>query len=298
MNASVSDPSSSCSHANNEETADTNEPSTVKKNKKFRNFTYSSLINSMTRHGNTISNTGSSDIRNFMSPTPLSRRRRIVESDSSANSDERNQSGHPEQNANLPVASIQVEGDENDPPQPEAIHQRDPPRNESPHATHQLIEVLDSDSSDSMYVPLRRPLSEMNRRGHREQPIPQSENLQVQQSNALRPRLPTPQQQRQLTPQQQPQQQLHSTPQRQRQSTPQRQRQSTPQRQRQSTPQRRRQSSPPRQRRRFDAEAESTSEEDSSQESADESDENAAELYRAAIMGVRNRPIAAQQVIC
>lgn len=47
---------------------------------------------------------------------------------------------------------------------------------------------------------------------------------------------------------------------------------------------------------RFDADAESTSEEESSGLSADESDPNAAELYRAAMLSVRNRPNAVQQV--
>ncbi len=44
------------------------------------------------------------------------------------------------------------------------------------------------------------------------------------------------------------------------------------------------------------AEAESTSEEESAGLTADESDQNAADLYRAAILGVRNRPNAAHQV--
>ena len=46
----------------------------------------------------------------------------------------------------------------------------------------------------------------------------------------------------------------------------------------------------------LDAEAESTSEEETAGLSADESDTNAAELYRAAMLGVRNRPNAVQQV--
>lgn len=48
--------------------------------------------------------------------------------------------------------------------------------------------------------------------------------------------------------------------------------------------------------RRYDAEAESTSEEETSGLSADESDPNAADLYRAAMLSVRNRPNAVQQV--
>lgn len=74
-----------------------------------------------------------------------------------------------------------------------------------------------------------------------------------------------------------------------------------PQRQLRSTPprQRRRQETPQRSqnvRRLREAEAESTSAEESAGLSADESDPNAADLYRAAILGVRNRPNAAQQV--
>ncbi len=86
--------------------------------------------------------------------------------------------------------------------------------------------------------------------------------------------------------------------QRQRQSTPPKQhRQSHEQqlprrRRRQETPQRQRIRPPPLR----DAEAESTSEEESAGLTADESDPNAADLYRAAILGVRNRPNAAQQV--
>jgi hypothetical protein len=48
--------------------------------------------------------------------------------------------------------------------------------------------------------------------------------------------------------------------------------------------------------RRLLGEAESTSDEASTGLTADESDQNAADLYRSAIMGVRNRPIAAHQV--
>lgn len=249
----------------------------------------------MPRQGNTTDNNGSADIRNFMSPARLTRHRRIVESDSSENNDERDR---PVQNALLQAAPIQVGGEENDPPQPEAITQRSPQRDESSHAPQDRIEILDSDSSDSMFVPLRRPLSEINQNGHRDQRLnAQSEHPPTPQ----RQHPSTPQQQLQSTPQRQhqltPQQQRQSATKRQHQSSAQKQRQSSPRSQRQSTPQRQRQSSPPRQRRRYDAEAESTSEEDDSQQSADESDQNAAELYRAAIMGVRNRPIAAQQVI-
>ena len=74
---------------------------------------------------------------------------------------------------------------------------------------------------------------------------------------------------------------------------PQRQHNLTPSRQRRPSPQ---QQQPARRQRRRHAEAESTSEEESSGLSADESDQNAADLYRAAILGVRNRPSAAQQL--
>jgi hypothetical protein len=63
-------------------------------------------------------------------------------------------------------------------------------------------------------------------------------------------------------------------------------------RRRQETPQGQRNRPPPLR----EAEAESTSEEESAGLTADESDPNAADLYRAAILGVRNRPNAAQQV--
>ena len=71
------------------------------------------------------------------------------------------------------------------------------------------------------------------------------------------------------------------------------QRRTSPQQQQSARRQRR--GTPQRQHRH--AEAESTSEEESTGLSADESDQNAADLYRAAILGVRNRPNAAQQVI-
>jgi hypothetical protein len=74
---------------------------------------------------------------------------------------------------------------------------------------------------------------------------------------------------------------------------PQRQHNLTPSRRRRPSPQ---QQQPARRQHRRHAEAESTSEEESSGLSADESDPNAADLYRAAILGVRNRPSAVQQL--
>ena len=80
-----------------------------------------------------------------------------------------------------------------------------------------------------------------------------------------------------------------------RQPTPNRQREPTQQRQQRTPQRRRRQGRTPAHQRLLD-EAESTSEEESSGMTADESDQNAAELYRSAMLGVRNRPCAAQQV--
>ena len=87
---------------------------------------------------------------------------------------------------------------------------------------------------------------------------------------------------------------MRAAPQRQQQPIPPRQRRSTPQ---QQLPGRRQRRETTQRQLRYCAEAESTSEEESTGLSADESDQNAADLYRAAILGVRNRPIAAQQVI-
>ena len=132
-----------------------------------------------------------------------------------------------------------------------------------------------SESSDSMYVARLQPavaLQERNGRAgtqsHHQVARPQQE-VALQERNiraiAQSRQQPAPLGQRRTSPQQQ--------------LLARRQRRGTPQRQLRH------------------AEAESTSEEESTGLSADESDQNAADLYRAAILGVRNRPNAAQQVI-
>jgi hypothetical protein len=248
-----------------------------------------------------------------MSPPRLLRNRRIIESDSSddGNPGER---FAPQAAAAQPQRSPPQGNDENHPPQPALRPQLSPQREraESPNVQQQRIEISDSDSSDSMYVPANWHQSDANQNAlsdarHNDPAVPMS----------IRQNVPAPQHQ-QLTPQRQgqpyaqtpphlQQPSAQSTPQRQQpsaQTTPQRQqnsqqlqRQPSAQRQRQGAQRQQRPASPPRQRRRFTAQADSTSEEESSHESADESDDNAAAMYRSAILGVRNRPNAAQQVI-
>ena len=219
---------------------------------------------------------GQPDIRNFLSPPRPPRNRRIIESDSS---EPDNQNGGAAIPAGVqPQQPRRAEGQENEHPQPELNPLADTQRNAPPP----LIDISDSDSSDSMYIPrMRSRTAEAPRDHHHED--------QHQRLTLL-----TPQRQRQSTPQVQrpptPRQQIQTTP------PSQRQRQPSTMRQSQRTPQRQRQLSAQDQRNRLTGEAESTSEVESDQLSADESNEDAAALYRSAIMGVRNRPNATQQV--
>lgn len=213
------------------------------------------------------------DIRNFLSPPRPPRNRRIIESDSS---EPDNQNGGAAIPAGIqPQQPRRAEGHENEHPQPELNPLADTQGNSPPP----LIEISDSDSSDSMYIPRMRSRAEAPR---------------DQQHGDQHQRHLTPQRQRQSIPQVQ----RPPTPRQQNQATPlsQRQRQPSSRRQSQRTPQRQRQLSAEDQRNRLTGEAESTSEDESEQLSADESNEDAAALYRSAIMGVRNRPNAQQQV--
>jgi len=126
------------------------------------------------------------------------------------------------------------------------------------NADPEPIQISDSDSSDSMYVARQEPERVLEDRNGRAAPLP-------------------------LHRRQSPQQQLPVR------------------RQRQSRQQH--QPLPPSRRRNHQTrdeqllgEASSTSASESSAMSADESDEDAADLYRSAIMGVRNRPNAVRQV--
>jgi hypothetical protein len=119
--------------------------------------------------------------------------------------------------------------------------------------------LIACESSDSMYV--ARP-----------------QQAEILQDRNGRPALQT--QRRQASPTQ-----LHPSPQQQR-----------PARRRRPLTQQRPGLNASSRRQRLDAEAESTSEEETSGLSADESDTNAAELYRSAMLGVRNRPNAVKQV--
>jgi hypothetical protein len=217
---------------------------------------------------------GQPDIRNFLSPPRPPRNRRIIESDSS---EPDNQNGDAAIPAGVqPQQPRRAEGQENEHPQPELNPLADTQGNAPPP----LIEISDSDSSDSMYIPRMRSRTAEAPRDHHHEDQHQ--------------RLLTPQRQRQSTPQVQrpptPRQQIQTTP------PSQRQRQPSTMRQSQRTPQHQRQLSAQDQRNRLTGEAESTSEDESDQLSADESNEDAAALYRSAIMGVRNRPNATQQV--
>lgn len=170
---------------------------------------------------------------------------------------------------------ITSDSDENADLQPVLLHQNQNNQAREPQAQQQLqplnannnenanpnvpIQISDSesDSSDSMYIPARRPPSTQD-------PIEWYHR-------------PQQRRQRRSSPNRQ---------QRQQPATPQRHQQTADRPQRHATPQRDL---------RVIAEAESTSEEESD-DSPDESNEDAAALYRSAILGVRNRPTAALQV--
>jgi hypothetical protein len=217
---------------------------------------------------------GQPDIRHFLSPPRPPRNRRIIESDSS---DQNNQNGGAAIPAGLqPQQPQRAVGQENEHPQPE----HNPSADTQGNAPPPLIDISDSDSSDSMYIPQMRSRTAEAPRDHQHEDQHQ--------------RILTPQRQRQSTPQRQ----RPPTPRQQNQTTPpsQRQRQPSSRRQSQRTPQHQRQLSAQDQRNRLTGEAESTSEDESDQLSADESCDDAAALYRSAIMGVRNRPNATQQV--
>ena len=127
-----------------------------------------------------------------------------------------------------------------------------------PRAEEQSTIVI-SDSSDSMYVPA-------NRYRNRPQQSPdRNPNTHVSR--------PSPNQRN-----------TRSTPQRQPHTTAQHQQQRTPQRARTMH------------RQSLIGEAEESTAVDDSEADADESDEDAVALYRSAILGVRNRPNARQQV--
>jgi hypothetical protein len=133
----------------------------------------------------------------------------------------------------------------------------------------------DSDSSDSMYIAASRPRDEVQDQ-HIE---PNAAPLQPQLRNVRQRRdvvndaMPSPQRQRQQPPASLRRSAQHQQP----------------------LPSQHRHNRQSRASSLID-EADSTSESESSALSADESDENAADLYRNAIMGVRNRPNAVRQV--
>ena len=211
------------------------------------------------------------DIREFITPPRLKRNRRIVESDSSDD-----QAPEPQNGSQQTPPDVHNDGA----PEPQNEPQQTPPvvHNDGDQIP-QLIQIDDSDdeSSDSMYVAVIRPRDEAHNQHNDENAIPpqhQHQPRNVRPRNAMQNALQSQRQGRQ-----------------------------TPQRQGPIAPVQRQQPQPnPRRHTRHTietpciGEAESTSESESSALSADESSENAADLYRSAILGVRNRPNAVRQV--
>lgn len=140
----------------------------------------------------------------------------------------------------------------------------------------QLIQIDDSDdeSSDSMYVAAVTRPRDTALEQHNEENVPPPQSRNVRPRNEM--------------------QNTVQSHQRQRQQTPQRQRQIASRQQQHTLPQLRRRNH--RSEQTLIGEAISTSQSETSALSADESDENAADLYRSAILGVRNRPNAVRQV--
>jgi hypothetical protein len=203
------------------------------------------------------------DIRDFITPPRLQRNRRIVESDSDDDQE--------------PTAANMV--------QPPAPVPNDPPapvqdaENLNPNLI--VIEDSDDDSSDSMYIAATTPRVESQEQLNHQNALaspnqPQNRNVRPRRDNIYHELQNQERQRQQPLPSQR--RRRHNAP--------------------------RRQDQPPAQRRcnnrsRGQAllgEAESTSESESSALSADESDKDAADLYRNAILGVRNRPNAVRQV--
>jgi hypothetical protein len=209
------------------------------------------------------------DIREFVTPPRLKRNRRIVESDSS---DDQAPEPQNEPQQTPPVAN-------NDgAPEPQNEPQQTPPvvHNDGDQIP-QLIQIDDSDddSSDSMYVAVIRPRDGAHNQN--ENAIPpqhQSQPRNVRMRNAMQNASQSQRQGRQTSQNQGP---IAPVLRQQPQPNPCRHTRHT-----NETP--------------CIGEAESTSESESSALSADESSENAADLYRSAILGVRNRPNAVRQV--
>ena len=212
------------------------------------------------------------DIRQYITPPRLNRNRRIVESDSS--------DGQAPQHQNEPQHTPPDVHNDGAPELQNEPQQTPPVVHNDGDQIPQLIQIDDSDddSSDSMYVAVIRPRDEAQNQHNDENAIPpqqQSLPRNVRPRNAV--------------------QNAFQSHQRQGQHTPQRQGPIAPLQRQQPQPNPRRKT---RQTRATSCigEAESTSESESSAMSADESSENAADLYRSAILGVRNRPNAVRQV--
>jgi hypothetical protein len=131
------------------------------------------------------------DIRNFLSPPRPPRNKRIIESDSS---EQDNQNGGAAIPAGIQPQLPQREaGQENEHPQPEL----NPPANTPGNAPPPVIDILDSDSSDSMFIPRMRSRTAEALRDH------QHENQRQRLQTPQRQRQSPPQRQRPLTPRQQ-----------------------------------------------------------------------------------------------